>query len=310
MKTPVQFAANSTKDPSQGDRFAIGFGAFPRMRLAITVLYLWVPIVLAHASPRALPSEAGGSQIDSERQIVALHNGSLRAVTTLVRQPRHGRLPNSDALRGGFLVNGDFSNGLTGWAWSQSGGSSAPGLVSVDSDQAVITEGDSFLVTLQQAFLIPPGAQSLSFDLVLSPGFDTSSNFIPDAFEASLLDQENVPVVPPWHPQATSFFNIQEDETVNLASAATFDGTTVRVDLSGVSAFTLVTLYFDFIGADFDTAGALRIDNVAITCGVEGCNTVPAISGWGLIVMVLTLVTVGTLALSRRQKACEERIVA
>jgi hypothetical protein len=169
------------------------------------------------------------------------------------------------------VTNGDFSTGLTGWTASQSGGGGAPGGVAAAGGQAEILEGDSFLVTLEQTFTVPAAAGEVSFKLFLAPGFDTSDASIPDAFEATLLDAgTGLPVVPPWDAQATSFFNLQEDGSAYLGSATSWDGMTVTVGLAGVAPGTVVILYFDFIGADLDTAGGVRLDDVAACTDADG----------------------------------------
>ncbi len=193
-----------------------------------------------------------------------------RLLTTMHRC--RGGSGESGPLRGDGLVNGDFSDGLADWTVEESGGGDAPGQVYVDNEQAVILEGDSFLVTLQQTFVVPANALTLSFELVLDPGFDLSDDFIPDAFETTLLDQDNLPVVPPWDILATSFFNVQEDGTINLGSATVWDGLTAIVDISDVAfADTRVTLFFDLIGADADTASGVRLDNVVVACSGSDC---------------------------------------
>ena len=170
----------------------------------------------------------------------------------------------------GPFQNGDFSLGLTGWTASQSGGGASAGSATVVSGQALLLEGDSFLVTLEQEFTIPAGAVDLWFDVSLSPGFDLTAAGIRDAFEATLLDaQDLVPVVPPWSSLATSFFNMQEDQTVSVGSTTIWDGTTVRVGLGGVVPGSDVILFLDLIGGDTDTGSGLRLDNVQVCSDVD-----------------------------------------
>lgn len=165
---------------------------------------------------------------------------------------------------GGNLQNGAFSPGLGGWTAGQLGGSVQPGSVTSLAGRAQFLEGDSFLVSLSQTFMVPSQAASLSFDVYQIPGFDLSATFIPDAFEASLVDGNLLPVVPPWNPLATSFFNLQETGAMNLGAGVTVNGTRVTVSLAGVPAGLVVTLHFDFIGGDSDTAGGVQIDDVRI----------------------------------------------
>ncbi len=172
--------------------------------------------------------------------------------------------------------NGDFSGGGVGWTTSVSPAQGGPaGSVTFQNGRACLLEGSSLLTSLSQDFVMPPGAQTLEFDLYLDPGFDLTANFIPDAFEAQLLDGALNSVVPSWTIGATSFFNLQEDLTENLGSGVTYQGGHVSLDVSMVPAGTNVTLYFDFVGADDDWDGGVKIDNVALSSGLPtdlGCT--------------------------------------
>jgi hypothetical protein len=161
------------------------------------------------------------------------------------------------------IVNGDFSDGLNGWSVTESGGSATPGSVSAAGGQAQLVEGDSFLVTLSQSFVVPQDLIELSFTLSMQPGLDPSASFIPDAFEASLLDLQGRSAVAAWSATATSFLNLQEDGAVNLGAGASFDGTSVRLDVSGLTPGTAVTLAFSLVGGDGDSGSGVRVDNVA-----------------------------------------------
>ena len=61
------------------------------------------------------------------------------------------------------IVNGDFSNDLNGWTVLEYGALGTLGTVVVPpADQrALITENDSFLILLEQTFVVPQYAQSL-----------------------------------------------------------------------------------------------------------------------------------------------------
>jgi len=207
---------------------------------------------------------ASRAEADELRQISV----GARTATTFVRSG--ATTPSAD--RGGSgnaIVNGSFSDGLNGWTVSEIGGFVSPGSVTVEAGLAVIREGDSFIVTLQQAFVVPENATQLKFEFFDLPGFDTSASFIPDAFEVSLLTPAFQSIVPTWDPSATSFFNVQEDGTVLRGSGVQWDGVMACVDLTGVPAGTQVILYFDFVGADADTAGGVSVDNVEVRTEVE-----------------------------------------
>jgi hypothetical protein len=190
-----------------------------------------------------------------------------RLITTVCRSADHVKPAQHHGVVSsqGGLLNGDFSDNLNGWTADESGGTAWPGSVTVDAGSALLQEGDSFLVTLQQSFTVSAAPLELRFELTLDPGFDLGSDAIPDAFEATVLDSTTgLPVVPPWDALATSFFNMQEDQSVNLGTTTAWDGLTAAVDVSDVLPGTEVTLYFDLVGADLDTGSGVRIDNVEV----------------------------------------------
>lgn len=162
------------------------------------------------------------------------------------------------------IQNGDFSSGGAGWTVAQSGGFFAPGSVTFANGRATLLEGDSFLVTLAQSFVVPPTAQSLSFDLFQIPGFDLGSAFVPDAFEVSLTTTGGAPLAPPWVSYASSYFNLQETGAANLGPWTTYDGQRVSVDLTTLAPGTPATLTFAFVGGDFDQGGGVQVGAVSL----------------------------------------------
>ncbi len=177
-------------------------------------------------------------------------------------------------LPGQPILNGDFEEGLSGWIATESGGSSLRGAVTPVVGKALFLEGDSFLITLEQGFTLQAGTPELRFDLSKVPGFDRTDAFVPDAFEATLLDAATgLPAVPPWDALATSFFNMQEDGTVFMGSGVTWNGTTATVNLTALAAGNGLIVYFDLIGGDADTASGVRLDD-AFDCSDADGDTV------------------------------------
>jgi hypothetical protein len=184
--------------------------------------------------------------------------------TTVRRTP----IPHAEEGRGGqapALTNGSFTDGLAGWSASETNGSAQPGGVVAQGEAAVLREGDSFLVTLSQEFQLPPEVNRISFTIRFEPGFDSSDTSIPDAFEVSLLDSGQLPVTASWSHHATSFLNFQENGTVNAGPGVTWDGQRATLDLPAPPAGQDVTIFFDLIGADADTGGAVIVDDVEAT---------------------------------------------
>ena len=127
----------------------------------------------------------------------------------------------------------EFPADLAGWTVEESGGSQTPGSVVVDNGDAVMQEGDSFLVTLEHTFEVPDDASELAFtyaDLSLDT---TDPSFINDAFEVALLDTDGYSLVDTTEPGRDVFFNISEGLPAALGSGTTVDGQTVTVDLTG-----------------------------------------------------------------------------
>ncbi|MCU0962695.1 MAG: hypothetical protein MUF48_21575, partial [Pirellulaceae bacterium] len=101
-----------------------------------------------------------------------------------------------------------FDHGLDGWTIRQQGGS-VQGRGSVTAGSAVLHEGDSFLVTLDQSFNVPnrPIAAVFTYEAE----FDTTDPaFINDAFEAALLDADGYSLVHTFHAQRDAYFNLTE----------------------------------------------------------------------------------------------------
>ena len=182
-----------------------------------------------------------------------------------------------DAQPASVLANGDFSRGLTGWeteAVGQTDDASA-GAVNALGGVAQLTENESFLVTLSQSFNVPEAAQTVTFDL-LSLGLESEIGGVPDAFEVSLLDAAGNPLVETFRPEATSFFNAAPDGTILWANGVTFDGRTVTLDISGLTAGTEATLYFDLVGNPPGRSSSVMLDNVRVTPEVVSTETFTA----------------------------------
>jgi hypothetical protein len=172
---------------------------------------------------------------------------------------------DDDPLTSSPIANGDFSAGLTGWQAEVLGHApdATPGSVSALGGFAQLRENHSFVVSLQQTFVVPPSPQTMSLDIV-SLALDDPAAGIPDAVEISLLDGTNNPLVPTFRSDATSFFNINPGNEVSLTPGVTFNGTTVTLDISNVAPGTEATLYVDLVGNPPGTSSLVSIDNVLI----------------------------------------------
>ncbi|MCY2987768.1 MAG: putative Ig domain-containing protein [Planctomycetota bacterium] len=154
-----------------------------------------------------------------------------------------------------------FPDGLAGWTTDTSDGS---GTVVARACGAVLTEGGSFLVTLAKSFSIPagPSAMRVTFDNL---SFDTTdSNFINDAFEMALVDQDGNSVVQSYTVGRDAFFNVSENLPAAYPTGITFDGHTVTVGLSDLPAGLPVKLIFRLVNNDSDRTTTVRISDFAV----------------------------------------------
>ena len=164
------------------------------------------------------------------------------------------------------VVNGTFSAGLTGWETEIVGHVSGdtPGRVSALGGAAQFTENESFLTSLKQTVVIPSDVQSLSFDL-LALGLDDVAGGIPDAFEVSLLDDNQQSLVATHQANSTAFFNVSSGSVASVAAGVSLSGSTVTLDVSSLAAGSVATLVFDLIGNPPGDSSVVTIDNVTIT---------------------------------------------
>ncbi len=171
-----------------------------------------------------------------------------------------------DPLATSPLVNGDFSQGLSGWRTQFVGQAThqTAGTINAQSAVAQFTENQSFLTSLSQSLVIPANPQSIQFDLVaLGLGHDSPSQ-LPDAFEVSLLDNASISLVPTHQPWSSAFINFAPEGIRSVASGVTIQGTQVRLDISRLTPGTTANLIFDLIGNPNTSASTATIDNVRI----------------------------------------------
>src|SRR5262249_24275937 len=123
--------------------------------------------------------------------------------------------PRGPLVMTGGLVNGNFSQGLTGWTVSD------PNQVTVNAaNQAVLQESPTTLeVDLSQDFTIPIGVSSLTF---IINGFTFDDQFLsgitPDAFGVSLVDPATLlPLTPVVDASTDSYFTQDVEPTHTTA---------------------------------------------------------------------------------------------
>lgn len=128
---------------------------------------------------------------------------------------------------------------------------------------------------------MPPSPQTITVDL-RTLGLELPQGGIPDAFEISLLDAANNSLVATIGSGATSFFNVNPPSVVGganqitVASGVSFNGTTVTLDISGLTPGVSASLYFDLIGNGPGTGSVVSFDNVRIAPESVFANTFTA----------------------------------
>lgn len=184
------------------------------------------------------------------------------------------------------VTNGDFSAGLSGW--------SIVGPVSDGGGFALMAEDPVFILTsLGQAFTIPAGAVSLSFDHAMAslPGGPGGSPF-PDAFAASLLDPVTFdPILST--PGFPDYFYRDSGGLIDFDPAiVTLVGDRVTLDLTSVAGGANALLVFDLVGADNGLMTTVAVDNIKMEVIPEP-----------LTVVVIPSALVGLAAYLRRRRA-------
>ncbi len=180
--------------------------------------------------------------------------------------------PGMPLQNGSFTVDDPLNSA---YGWNTLGGAG------VQNGTAVLTEDARFTSRFSQTFDIPAGAISLQFT-IQSAAFDDDLSGPPDAFEVALLnDQTGQSLIGTAQGLSLTdaLLNIQADRTTYFGGRVTVTGAptsgalgdytqpqTVVVDLSGITAHTTATLYFDLLGFGA-TSSQVVIDDVMIVTG-------------------------------------------
>ena len=190
--------------------------------------------------------------------------------------PGSSRAPSG--TRPSQTVNLGFANRLTGWNIQELGGS-PQGKGTVTEGSAILREGNSFLVTLDQDLIIPQAPLSLSFTYEAT--FDTSDpDSVKDAFEAVLMAADGSPLVYNYAPERDAYFNLTEQMPRALGTGTTeetvADGKRVSTDISQIPPGTAATLMFRLANNDADVDTTIHILSVQLTSGEDAPPTVTA----------------------------------
>ena len=166
-----------------------------------------------------------------------------------------------------LLIGPGSPDPLDDWTTSQfGGGSSGEGTVTADSDDLVLTEGNSFLVEARHTITTPETPSVLQFHY--EGQFDTTDDdFINDAFEVALIGPNGWSVVPTIGRERDAFFNVTEELSEAVGSATTHETTStsgpragiVRLDISSLPANTSYDLVLRLVNDDEDDTTWVRL---------------------------------------------------
>jgi hypothetical protein len=122
-----------------------------------------------------------------------------------------------------------------------------------------LVEGSDFVVSAERNFTVPskPTAVMFSYDNLI---FDTTDpDFINDAFEVALVDEDGNSLVATYTSGRDAYFNITEDLPEVTGAGVVVDGQTVTVGLNGIPVGTAATLIFRLVNNDADENTTVRI---------------------------------------------------
>lgn len=181
------------------------------------------------------------------------------------------------------LIHCGIAPNLSGWTPAQQGGSAAgKGTVVGSNNDAVLTEGDSFVTDLSSGFTIPAGATKLTFDLDNLKFDTTATGGIKDAFEVALVDGQGRPIVPTFTTGRDAFYNNTEGLGAVTGAGTTVNGSLVSVDLSKVAPGTAARLIFRLVNNDTDTRTTASVGCAIVHAGaatfVIGAPGAPGLS--------------------------------
>ncbi|MCG8653019.1 MAG: Ig-like domain-containing protein, partial [Pirellulales bacterium] len=167
------------------------------------------------------------------------------------------------SLDGVVTLSGFLGHGLDQWDITESGGSQlGAGDVTYTSGAGtqtlVISEGDSFAVSMERPVTIPANPTELRFEYEVS--FDTTDRkSINDAFEVALLDSDGQSVVPTFHSHRNSFFNHTEEELPQYDSQAVVIDGHVALDISALPVGADYRLLLRLVNNDADTGTTVTL---------------------------------------------------
>jgi RHS repeat-associated protein len=158
-----------------------------------------------------------------------------------------------------------FDAGLTGWTVLEVGGSAqSHGTVVGQNCEAIMTEGNSFVISLERTFTIPSAPSAVTFGF-RDLAFDvTDLDFIKDAFEVALVDSAGHPLVQPFSSSRDSFLNTTDGQGFATAGGVVLDSGHVTLGLNDIPAGTAATLIFRLVNNDSDSGTTVTVTDFGL----------------------------------------------
>ena len=162
-----------------------------------------------------------------------------------------------------LTAQADCSPLLLAGTGEQRGGGDIPGTAISDGCFVTLVEGDSFDVDWTSPIAIPDsGSLSFSFSNLV---FDTTDeDFVNDAFEVALLDENGKSLVRTIDPGRDAFFNVTEDLGIETAEGVIVDGDTVTIGLGGLVPGDTGYVVFRLVNNDDDVTTTVRIESLEV----------------------------------------------
>ena len=147
------------------------------------------------------------------------------------------------------------------------------GTVTIEDDDRrkgiLLVEEDNFSVQHSQVIDIPATASVLSITYS-ELNFDINdTNSINDALEVALVDNNGNSLVHTIGSKRDALFNLTEGEAPDLATGVTFEGQTIKVNLSDIAPNTPANLIVRLVNNDGDVNTSVRLTGISLELGED-----------------------------------------
>jgi RHS repeat-associated protein len=215
-----------------------------------------------------LTSPAAGAVSTTDVTVSGRVNDTLSGVATLEAQLDTGAFTpvmldasGNFSFPAGLALDGSADGSHTvSLRATDKAGNSGMTPASFTLETGLLSEGTAFHTSREQDFTIPAGPSMLSFTYKFL-SFDTNSQpGIRDAFEAALVDANGQPLVHTIGTDRDAFLNLTDGQPSALGAETTVNGTTVNVNLAGITPGTSARLIDRLINNESDGTPDTSVD--------------------------------------------------